>query len=31
MEESDCCNAGRWYDTDLCNECKENAEFLEVE
>jgi hypothetical protein len=31
MEESDCCNAGRWNDTDLCDDCKEHAEFIELE
>ena len=30
-EESECCNADRWYYTDLCSECKENTEFIEVE
>ena len=27
MEESDCCTAGRWNGTDICNECKEHACF----
>lgn len=29
-ESSDCCGAGRWNDTDICNECKEHAEFIEI-
>jgi hypothetical protein len=29
-EESNCCGADRWYYTDLCSDCKEHAEFIEV-
>lgn len=31
MEQSDCCGANRWNDTDLCIECKEHSGFTEVE
>jgi hypothetical protein len=31
MEESDCCGAERWHETDLCSECKENSGFNEIE
>lgn len=32
MEQSDCCGADRWHhSTDLCKECKEHAEFTEIE
>lgn len=31
MENSDCCSAGRWNDTDLCDECREHADFTEEE
>ena len=31
MEESNCCGADRYLETDLCNQCKENAEFYELE
>jgi len=27
MEESDCCGALPYYDTDLCSDCKEHADF----
>jgi len=30
MEESNCCGADRYLGTDLCNQCKENAEFEEL-
>ena len=30
-EESECCGADRWYDTDLCSECKENTGFIEID
>ena len=30
MEESDCCGAERYLGS-LCGECKENAEFSDVE
>ena len=26
-EQSDCCGADRWNDTDICNECREHADF----
>jgi hypothetical protein len=29
MENSDCCGADRWNDTDICNECREHADFTE--
>jgi hypothetical protein len=30
--ESDCCGASEWIDgTGICNECREHAEFNEVE
>ena len=31
MEESNCCGADRYLGTDLCKECKENAEFYDCE
>lgn len=33
MEElSNCCGANRWYDeSDICSECKEHADFEELE
>lgn len=30
MEESTCCGADRYLGTDLCSQCKENAEFEEL-
>lgn len=27
MELSDCCDATRWFETDLCSQCKEHTEF----
>lgn len=30
MLESDCCGASPLWETDLCSECKEHAEFIEV-
>ncbi len=29
MEESNCCGASRWCDTDICSDCKEHADFNE--
>lgn len=29
-ESSDCCGADRWNDTDICGECKEHAEFIQI-
>jgi len=29
MENSDCCGADRWNDTDICSECREHADFNE--
>jgi|11BtaG_2_1085332.scaffolds.fasta_scaffold00922_23 hypothetical protein len=29
-ESSDCCGAGRWNETDICMECREHAEFIEI-
>ena len=33
MEElSNCCGASRWYDeSDICSDCKEHADFEEIE
>ena len=31
MEESDCCGAERWYETDLCSKCKEHTDFNETD
>jgi hypothetical protein len=32
MEESECCGASRWHgETDICGDCKEHADFTEVE
>lgn len=25
--ESNCCGANPWYETDICSECKEHADF----
>ena len=30
VEVSECCGAERWMDTDVCSDCKEHAEFIEV-
>ena len=27
---SECCGAERWMDTDICSDCKEHTEFMEV-
>ncbi len=29
MSNSDCCGADRWNDTDICNDCREHADFTE--
>lgn len=29
MELSECCDAPRWNNTDLCSECKEWSEFYD--
>ena len=30
--ESDCCSASEWIEgTGICSECKEHAEFIEIE
>jgi hypothetical protein len=30
--ESECCGASEWIEgTGICNECKEHAEFIEIE
>jgi len=26
-ESSNCCGASRWFDTDICSDCKEHADF----
>jgi hypothetical protein len=26
---SNCCGATRWYDTDICSDCKEHSDFTE--
>ena len=31
MENSDCCGAEEWYETGLCSECKEHADFNKIE
>jgi hypothetical protein len=32
MEESECCGASRWLNTtDICNDCKEHADFTDEE
>lgn len=28
---SDCCNAANLWDTGICAECGEHAEFIEIE
>jgi hypothetical protein len=25
--ESNCCGASAWYETDICSQCMEHAEF----
>jgi hypothetical protein len=29
MENSECCGAERWNDTDICSDCREHADFTE--
>ena len=29
MEISNCCGAPRWSETDICQQCKEHADFYE--
>ena len=31
MGNSDCCGAEEWNGTGLCSECKEHADFNEIE
>ena len=31
MEQSNCCNALPLWNTDICSDCGEHAEFYEVE
>ena len=31
MEQSRCCGAGRFLETDVCDSCKENSEFSDWE
>ena len=31
MSESNCCGASAWYETDICSECLEHADFINVE
>ena len=31
MEESNCCGGDRYLGTDLCGQCQEHAEFIEIE
>ena len=33
MTESNCCGASRYLnlETDICGDCKEHAEFIEIE
>jgi hypothetical protein len=29
MELSTCCDSERWLETDICNQCKEHADFYD--
>jgi hypothetical protein len=31
MEESTCCGATRWNETDICNECREHSDFTDLD
>jgi len=31
MEHSECCGADRWYETDICSECREHTDFTDEE
>jgi len=31
MEQSECCSASRWVDTDICDSCREHANFTDLE
>jgi len=31
MEQSNCCGADRWYETDICSECREHADFTDLD
>ena len=31
MEQSNCCGASRLWETDICNRCKEHADFADWE
>ena len=31
MTESNCCGANSYLGTDICGDCKEHAEFIEIE
>ena len=31
MEQSNCCGASRLWETDMCEQCKEHAEFSDWE
>lgn len=30
VEVSECCYADRWLETDICSDCKEHTDFMEV-
>ena len=27
MELSECCGASKWFETDICSQCKEHTDF----
>ena len=31
MEESNCCGAGNWLESGICEQCKEHADFSDWE
>ena len=31
MTESNCCGADNYLGADICGDCKEHAEFIEIE
>jgi len=28
---SNCCSASQWYETDICSDCLEHAEFIDID
>ncbi len=30
MTESNCCGAAAWNETDICSDCLEHAEFINI-